>query len=126
MGKGSTMVNLDTHIVVFAFNEELSTLEQTAMLEQDWAICPMVLRELTYLVENHRLDFPLYERTFQRFLNDLSILPISFNVARTSATLDFHSDPADELIAATSIVYGIPLVTRDRTIRQSKLVPLAT
>ena len=86
----------------------------------------MVLRELAFLVENRRLDFPLYGREFQTFLDDLSILPINLNVARTSTQLDFRSDPADELIAATSIVYGVPLVTRDRAIRQSMLVPLAT
>ena len=120
------MVNLDTHIVVFAFNEELSAGEHAVMQEQDWAICPMVLRELAFLVQNRRLEFPLYGREFQKFLNELSILPIDMNVARASARLDFHSDPADELIAATSIVYDVPLVTRDRTIRQSKLVPLAT
>jgi predicted nucleic acid-binding protein len=34
-------------------------------------------------------------------------------------------DPADELIAATSIVHRLPLVTRDKKIRKSKLVPLA-
>ena len=126
MGKAPTMVNLDTPIVVFAFNEELSTLEQAAMLENDWAICPIVLRELAFLVENHRLDFPLYKKEFQTFLDDVTILPINLNVAKTSTQLDFHSDPADELIAATSIVYDIPLVTRDRRIRNSKLVPLAT
>ncbi len=37
--------------------------------------------------------------------------------------LDFKSDPADELIAATSIVYQVPLVTRDKKMRRSKLVP---
>lgn len=120
------MVNLDTHIVVFAFNGELSSSEHAVIQEQDWAICPMVLRELAFLVENRRLDFPLYGNEFQTFLDDLSILPIDLNVARTSTQLDFKSDPADELIAATSIVYNIPLVTRDRTIRSSKIVPLAT
>jgi PIN domain nuclease of toxin-antitoxin system len=39
--------------------------------------------------------------------------------------LDFKSDPADELIAATSVVERIPLLTRDKRIRKSKLVPLA-
>ncbi len=120
------MVNLDTHIVVFAFNEGLRSVEDAAMRGQDWAICPMVLRELAFLVENRRLDFPLYSDKFQRFLQDLSNLPIDMNVARVSIQLDFRSDPADELIAATSIVYNIPIVTRDRTIRSSKIVPLAT
>jgi len=40
--------------------------------------------------------------------------------------LDFDSDPADEIIAATSVVHRVPLVTRDRTIRRSKLVPIAS
>ena len=39
--------------------------------------------------------------------------------------LDFESDPADELIAATSLAYGIPLLTRDRKLLRSKIVPLA-
>ena len=40
--------------------------------------------------------------------------------------LDFAGDPADEIIAATSLVHGIPLVTRDAAIRQSTRLPLAT
>lgn len=46
-------------------------------------------------------------------------------VARAIAKLDFESDPADEIIAATSLVHRIPLVTRERRIRRSQLVPLA-
>jgi PIN domain nuclease of toxin-antitoxin system len=39
--------------------------------------------------------------------------------------LDFKGDPADEIIAATSIVHGVSLVTRDRVLRRSRRVPLA-
>jgi len=39
--------------------------------------------------------------------------------------LDFESDPADEIIAATSLTHDIPLLTRDSRIRKSKLVKLA-
>ena len=35
------------------------------------------------------------------------------------------SDPADEIIAATSVVHNIPLLTRDHIMRTSKIVPLA-
>ena len=38
---------------------------------------------------------------------------------------DFKGDPADELIAATSVVHDVPLLTRDSVMRQSKIVPLA-
>jgi PIN domain nuclease of toxin-antitoxin system len=37
-------------------------------------------------------------------------------------TLDFRSDPADEIIAATSLAHNVPLVTRDARVRASKLV----
>jgi predicted nucleic acid-binding protein len=37
-----------------------------------------------------------------------------------------RGDPADELIAATSLVHGVPLVTRDRALLASKVVPLAS
>jgi PIN domain nuclease of toxin-antitoxin system len=40
--------------------------------------------------------------------------------------LDFDSDPADEIIAATSLVHRVPLMTRDRKMRRSKLVPIAS
>jgi len=45
---------------------------------------------------------------------------------RASIRLDVQSDPADELIAATSLVHNVPLVTRDRTLRRSRQVPLAS
>jgi PIN domain nuclease of toxin-antitoxin system len=38
--------------------------------------------------------------------------------------LDFQSDPADEIIAATSLTHDIPLLTRDSRIRKSNAVKL--
>ncbi len=39
--------------------------------------------------------------------------------------LDFRSDPADEIIAATSLAHDVPLLTRDTRMLASKVVPLA-
>jgi PIN domain nuclease of toxin-antitoxin system len=39
--------------------------------------------------------------------------------------IGFSSDPADEIIAATSLIHKVPLLTRDRTILRSKAIPLA-
>jgi PIN domain nuclease of toxin-antitoxin system len=58
-------------------------------------------------------------------LSRLHVWPLDLEIARASTHLDFRGDPADELIAATSIVHRVPLLTRDRRIRRSKLVPLA-
>ena len=46
-------------------------------------------------------------------------------MARAATTLDFQAGFAEEITAATSVVHGIPLLTRDRTIRGSALVRLA-
>ena len=43
----------------------------------------------------------------------------------TGETISTRAHRADELIAATSIVHGAALVTRDKKIRRSKVVPLA-
>jgi hypothetical protein len=52
------------------------------------------------------------------------VWPLDPNICRTSTELDFHSDPADELIAATSVVHRVPLATRGGKIRKSKLAPI--
>jgi PIN domain nuclease of toxin-antitoxin system len=58
-------------------------------------------------------------------LRPLHVWPLDLAIAKASTVLDFGGDPADELIAATSVIHGVPLVTRDRRIRESRLVPLA-
>jgi PIN domain nuclease of toxin-antitoxin system len=45
-------------------------------------------------------------------------------VCRAIRELDFQGDPADEIIAATSVVHRVALMTRDRKIKSSRLVPL--
>lgn len=41
------------------------------------------------------------------------------------AQLDFRADPAGELIAATRVAHGVPLLTRDRALLAPNIVPLA-
>lgn len=60
-----------------------------------------------------------------RALSSIHVWPLDLAVARASTALDFRSDPADELIAATSVVHSVPLLTRHARIRRSKMVPLA-
>ncbi len=50
---------------------------------------------------------------------------LDLEVCRKVRELDFHSDPADEIIAATSLVHHLPLLTRDRTIRRSRKLAFA-
>jgi len=60
-----------------------------------------------------------------RALGSIQVWPLSIEVARASTRLDIRSDPADELIGATSVVHKVPLLTRDRVLRRSRVIPLA-
>ena len=85
----------------------------------------IVLWELAKLVQLGRLALDLQDAEVGRVLRQVHLWPIDLEVARASADLDFDGDPADELIAATSVVHRVPLLTRDRAIRRSRFVPLA-
>ena len=119
------MLNLDTHFLVFAVAGGLSGQERALLSANRWSISAIVLWELARLVQLGRLSMDLDDRDVRRVLSQLHVWPIDLEVARTSVSLDFRGDPADEIIAATSIVHGVPLLTRDREIRKSKMVPLA-
>ena len=119
------MLNLDTHILVAALAGELTAREQTLVTNESLAVSDIVLWELSKLVHLGRLELNMDSVAFRRSLRHLTIIPITIQIARKSTELDFASDPADELIAATSIVERIPLLTRDRKILKSHVVPLA-
>ena len=58
-------------------------------------------------------------------LSHIHVWPIDLAVCQQILHLDFKSDSSDEIIAATSIVHRVPLLTRDKKILKSKLTPLA-
>ena len=117
------MLNLDTHILVALLSGELSPFESDLLLPERLAISDIVFWELAKLVELRRLEFDFDDAQFRSFLRSCTVFPITLEIAQKSTKLDFKSDPADQIIAATSIVEQIPLITRDRRILKSKLVP---
>ena len=62
---------------------------------------------------------------FNRVLREVTIWPVSRMIVKAIGQLDFRSDPADEIIASTSIAHDIPPHTRDMRILGSRIVPLA-
>jgi len=119
------MLNLDTHILVSILNGDLSSREDELVLKNELAISGVVLWELAKLIQLGRLEMDLDSTEFRQCLRYVQTFPITLEIVRNSTQLDFASDPADEIIAATSIVEGMPLLTRDRRILKSRLVPLA-
>ena len=119
------MLNLDTHILIYALRGELRSREQDLLARERWSVSAIVLWEMAKLVQLGRIEMNLEDREVTGVLNRLHVWPIDLAVALASTRLDFKGDPADELIAATSVVHRIPLVTRDSVIRGSEIVPLA-
>ncbi|HUS62917.1 MAG TPA: PIN domain-containing protein [Kofleriaceae bacterium] len=117
------MLNLDTHVLLFALAGRLTPREARLLAAQPWSVSAIVLWELCKLVELGRLELDLDDASVVRTLSGLHVWPLDLPVCRASTALDFRGDPADELIAATSVVHRVPLVTRDRRIRRSRMVP---
>jgi PIN domain nuclease of toxin-antitoxin system len=119
------MVNLDTHILVFALGGDVTGRERKLLASNTWSISSIVFWELAKLVQLRRIDMDLNDPEVVRVLSRIHVWPVDLDVSIQSTKLDFRGDPADELIAATSVVHRVPLVTRDRRIRGSRMVPLA-
>ncbi len=119
------MLNLDTHIVVALLGGDLKKPEHQVIVRETLAISDIVLWELAKLVQIKPLEMDFDDAGFQALLRTITIFPITREIVRKSTELDFASDPADEIIAATSIVERAPLLTRDKRILKSRIVPFA-
>ena len=116
------MLNLDTHILIFALAGKLTPRERAALRGQEWGISDIVIWEIAKLAQLGRIQIDLDDPALTRTLAGIQIWPITLDVCRAIRKLDFHGDPADEIIAATSVVNKIPLITRDAQIRRSTVV----
>ena len=119
------VLNLDTHILIHALSGTLRPGEQALLAGNRWSVSAIVLWELAKLVQLGRVEVDMDDSSVVRVLSRLHVWPLDLEVARASTQLDFRSDPADEIIAATSVVHGVPLLTRDGVMRRSEVVPLA-
>ena len=117
------MLNLDTHVLLHALGGRLTGAERALLSRDVWGISAIVMWEICKLQQLGRIELDLHDADVTRTLARIHLWPLSWEVCRESGRLDVRGDPADELIAATSIVHGAPLVTRDRRLRRSRLVP---
>jgi len=119
------MLNLDTHVLIHALSGTIRNPERELLAENQWGIASIVLWELAKLVQLGRLEMDLDSPEVKDALSCIHVWPLDLEVAIASTRLDFQGDPADELIAATSVVHNVPLLTRDKAMRRSRIVPLA-
>lgn len=119
------MLNLDTHIFLYAVTAQLTSAESKLLRGEQWSISAICLWEISKLSQLGRIEVDLDDPQVVRTLRSVRVWPITVEIAKQSTRLDIRGDPADELIAATSVVHNLPLATRDRNLRRSRIVPLA-
>jgi PIN domain nuclease of toxin-antitoxin system len=117
------MIYLDTHILLWLYAGLLErfTSRGRELLEQsELLISPCVKLELQYLYEIGRTTVPA-----GRIIDDLSeqiglyVCDIPFDtVINRAIALNWTRDPFDRLIAAQALCRGIPLLTKDKSIRR--------
>ena len=117
------MLNLDTHILLYALEGRLEASERRLLTaDGDWGISAIVLWEIEKLHQKGRIRHGLDYAPLAAALARLHIWPLTAEICLNLRALDFASDPADELIAATSLTHQVPLVTRDARIRVSEVI----
>ncbi len=111
--------------MIDALEGRLRPDEERLLAEDFWSISDISLWEIAYLARSKRIRLGPGDPRLRRVLREITVWPITLEVAQALGRLDFASDPADEIIAATSLVHEIPLLTRDMRMLSSKVVPLA-
>lgn len=119
-----TAILLDTHVWIWLSSKKQKLLSGKAKkvinsTDQKW-IAAISCWELAKLVEQNRIGFSIPTLTWiRRSLNqyNIKVADLSPEIAVESTVLrKFHSDPADQIIAATSRMLAMPLVTSDKRI----------
>lgn len=127
------MTLLDTHIVVWlAFEpDKLSKRAKEAIRaarrQGGLAIAAITLMELAWLAENGRIETTLSTESFVRMCaSKMTVIPITPEIAARAVSFpdSYPKDPQDRLIGATALVEGVELVTHDKSIKKSGLVPV--
>ena len=124
------MIVADTHIIIWnALKPEMlsrkAEIAISAANKSDGIIfCDISLWEIAMLMHKGRLSIDVEYLEFIKLIlesNNYVYRGITPEIARLSANLfsDNNKDPADRIIAATSIIENAKLVTADKKLRQS-------
>lgn len=126
MSEINAPILLDTHVILWSLlcpdelNKSSMQIIEKAQEQDQLFLSSITLWEIAMLKSKKRIN--VYEpiKEFLESITDiegLSIKEISAGIAAESVLLDdFHGDPADRIIAATSLSSGLVLLTRDKKI----------
>lgn len=121
------MILLDTHAWIPWVAEDYHFLSKAAIKAikkaESLGVSAISCWEVAMLSSKKRLTLQLdvqdwVEIALKRPGIQLMNLDPEILVLSTRLPGEFHPDPADQMIAATALKYGIPLVTKDKYIHQ--------
>jgi PIN domain nuclease of toxin-antitoxin system len=124
------VIVIDTHVLVWwatSGRDQLSQVARRAIVDADSvAISVITAWEVGILSVRRRIDIGPQPNDWLREVteaNSLTVLPVTIPIAARAAELhEILRDPMDCLIAATALIHGVPLVTKDERIQRSGVV----
>ncbi len=127
------MITMDTCAIVWDALEpsKLSVKAKKAIKKADdnneLFMCDISIWEISMLVKRQRIEVEETPANLVRLIlssRNYTVINISPEIAELSVNLDdeINSDPADRLIAATSILKQAPVVTSDKNLRNSTIL----
>ncbi len=127
------MIILDTHILIWWVEQNSRlTKNQQNLIEkyqsQGLGVSIISCWEIAKLVENNRIAFTLPVADWlNQALNYPNVILIDLTIPiilQSTQLVNFHKDPADQIIVATAKVYNCPLLTADNKILQYPYVQI--
>lgn len=128
------MIVLDTHVIIWdaLAPERLSDRAREAIAQanqnEGMIICDISLWEIAMLLQKGRVRVAVDMLTFINLLlqaNKTIVPAITPQVATLAVQLpsEINQDPADRLIAATTLAHQATLVTADHNLQAAGLIP---
>ncbi len=124
-----TKLLLDTHAVIWLVQDDprLSAAANLAINEastnpSNLLISTITLVEAQYLIDRQRIPPEAYNRLIRAVMSDVPLatpVELTVEIARSISRVprDLVPDMPDRILAATALVLGVPLVTRDERLR---------